>query len=90
MGLDNLINAQRAYDRQEPEPLPEMDDECKMEPTLAMQIADFIEAGGRERLLALADFVIDEMRLTDERDPVSVLAHWINGGSGPRDFDIRR
>ncbi len=87
----NYENAQRRYDRELPDDLPEVETD-RLTPTLAMQIADYIEAGGRERLLAVADFLIDEMGLPNYDDPVSTFAHWTEGGTGPRDldFDARR
>jgi hypothetical protein len=91
---DNLTRAQRAYDRQLPEDLPAAEPD-RLTPTLAMNIADWIEQGGRERLLAVADFLIDEFDLSGLDRGLETLAHWIESASGPRDlefndFDCRR
>jgi hypothetical protein len=59
-----------------------------MEPTLAMKIADWMEAGGRGRLLAVADFMIDEFMLGDNDKGLDILAHWVEEASGPRDLDM--
>jgi|SRR6266404_3170330 len=83
---DNYAAAQRRYDRQEPEEVPA----DAVESTLAQQLADWIEVGGRERLIALIDFVLDEYRLYERDDPLKTFQQWITGGTGPRDFDYER
>jgi hypothetical protein len=66
---------------------------------LASQIADWIEAGGRQRMLAVCDFLIDEFGLDaiegariEPSDPsaLDTIKRWVNGGTGPRDFDQNR
>jgi hypothetical protein len=91
MGLDNLINAQRNFDRELPDDLPAVELD-RLTPTLAMNIADWVEQGGRERLLAVCDFLIDEFNLGDNDKGLDTLAHWVEEASGPRnvDFDYDR
>jgi len=81
---DNLARAQRHYDAIEPENVPT----DALESALAQQLADWIEAGGRERLIAVVDFLLDEHRLYERDDPLKTFQQWINGGTGPRDFDM--
>ena len=62
---DNLARAQRQYDRQEPA-IPTLSEQvtaAQQWANLASQIADWVEAGGRQRMLAVCDFLIDEMGL---------------------------
>jgi len=81
---DNLTRAQRHYDAIEPQDVPT----DPLESTLAQQLADWIEAGGRERLIALIDFCLDEHRLYERDDPLKTFQQWVTGGTGPRDFDL--
>ncbi len=83
---DNLARAQRHYDAIEPENVPA----DPLESTLAQRIADWVESGGRERLSALIDFVLDEHRLYERDDPLKTFQQWIEKGTGPRDFDYER
>jgi len=83
---DNLTRAQRHYDAIEPEHVPA----DPLESTLAQQLADWIEAGGRERLIAVIDFLLDEHRLYERDDPLKTFQQWIENGTGPRDFDWQR
>jgi len=82
---DNLARAQRHYDAIEPDDIHD-----PLESTLAQQLADWVEAGGRERLAALIDFVLDEHRLYERDDPLKTFQQWIEKGTGPRDFDYER
>ena len=86
---DGYEAAQRAYDRMEPEEPAEVEAD-RLTPTLAMQMADWIEQGGRERLLAVMDFCIDEFGLGDNDRGLDTFADWVEGGTGPRDFDSER
>ena len=89
---DNYAAAQRRYDRQEPEDFPTLGD--PLESTLAQRLADWVHAGGRERLIAMVDLCIDEFGLGNI-DAVKVLptdpsgfetfTRWVEGGTGPRD-----
>ncbi len=83
----NYSRAQDAYDRELPDDLPEVEAD-RLTPTLAMQIADWIEAGGRERLLAVCDFLIDEFGLGDNDRGLDTFADWVEGGTGPRDIEL--
>jgi hypothetical protein len=90
----NYEAAQRRYDRELPQEFPEVEPD-RLTPTLAMNLADWIEQGGRERLLGVVDLLIDELRMDLLADPVATLEHWVRGGNGPRDlnltdFDCRR
>jgi len=85
---DNYAAAQRRYDRQEPEDFPTLGD--PLESTLAQQLADWVEAGGRERIVAVIDFILDEHRLYERDDPLKTFQQWIDKGTGPRDFDYER
>ena len=98
---DNYIAAQRQYDRQEPDfpTLSEQVTEAQQWANLASQIADWIEAGGRQRMLAVADFLIDEFGfdridnarvLPSDETALATLKRWIEAGTGPRDFDHDR
>jgi len=88
---DNLARAQRHYDAIEPEDVPA----DALESTLAQQLADWIETGGRERLIAVVDLCIDEFGLGNI-DAVKVLptdaggfetfTRWVEAGTGPRDL----
>jgi hypothetical protein len=89
MSDDNYARAQRAYDRELPEELPEVEAD-RLTPTLAMEIADWIEQGERKRLLAVADFLINEFNLGDNDRSLDTLAHWIEEPSDPLDFDFER
>lgn len=98
---NNLARAQRAYDRQEPA-IPTLSEEvtqAQQWANLASQIADWIEAGGRQRMLAVCDFLIDEFGfdridnarvLPSDASALDTLKRWINEGTGPRDFDRAR
>lgn len=63
-------------------------------PTLSERVVSWIEEGGRERLAALVDFVIDEYDLyeieeapltRDHPTALQTLQRWVEGGTGPRD-----
>ncbi len=83
---DSLARAQRHFDAIEPADVP-VD---PLESTLAQQLADWIESGGRERLIAVVDFLLDEHRLYERDDPLKTFQQWIDKGTGPRDFDWDR
>ncbi len=85
---DNLTRAQRHYDAIEDDDIPTLTD--PLESTLAQRLADWIEAGGRERLVALIDFILDEHRLYERDDPLKTFQQWVEKGTGPRDFDYER
>jgi len=87
---DNLARAQRHHDRQEPDPWSDTFLTDALESTLAQQLADWIEAGGRERIVAVIDFICDEHRLYERDDPLKTFQQWIEKGTGPRDFDYER
>jgi hypothetical protein len=84
---DNLMRAQRAYDRELPQDLPAVEPD-RLTPTLALNLADWIEQGGRERLLGVVDLLIDELRMDLLAEPVATLEHWVKGGTGPRDLNL--
>jgi len=53
---------------------------------LDARVADWIEAGGRERLLQVAAFLVDEWDLGEgPEDEIATLKRWFEGGTGPRD-----
>ncbi len=85
---DNLTRAQRHFDAIEPDDIPTLTD--PLESTLAQQLADWVEAGGRERIVAVIDFICDEHRLYERADPLKTFQQWIDKGTGPRDFDWDR
>jgi len=88
---DNYAAAQRRYDRQEPEDFPTLGE--PLESTLAQQLADWIEAGGRERLVALIDFVLDvapALRTRRSAEDISAVDREGYGAEGFRLGSIQR